>query len=302
MTVLILGSARDPQVMRVREEVSARDGEALLCDAPAFPESGTLTLEGEVFRIGGEKTPVPRSVYVRGLACHPLAPRFGDDLNTRPRGLIAQCDEKRALLESVLLGLEARGVRVVNPVAVNEQHSRKPRQLGMLEAAGLPVPPWIATNDPAAVRTFVRRVGRAVYKPLSGGAPVREVTAEDLTDARLESLAMAPVLFQKRVSGVSVRVYVVGRRVVGAAAIHSRELDYRLGEERVVPVTLSGEEHGAAVAAARACAMPFSGVDLIRARRGFFLLECNPSPMFAVFEEKTGFNIAQPLAQLLLRR
>ena len=62
------------------------------------------------------------------------------------------------------------------------------------------------------------------------------------------------------------------------------------------------EEHGAAVAAARACAMPFSGVDLIRARRGFFLLECNPSPMFAVFEEKTGFNIAQPLAQLLLRR
>ena len=47
--------------------------------------------------------------------------------------------------------------------------------------------------------------------------------------------------------------------------------------------------------------MAFSGVDLIRTAQGFKVLECNPSPMFAVFEKKTGLDIAGPLAAFLLR-
>ncbi len=301
MTVLILGGRQDPQALRVLDEIAARGGGCVHFDATAFPESGTLSLDGGTLRINGRKAPIPRSVYVRGLACHPLAPCFAEDLDTRPRGLIAQCDEKRALVESVLLSLEERGVRVVNTLAANEQHSRKPYQLALLQSAGLPVPRWLATNDPKAVRAFVKSAGRAVYKPLSGGASVRELLPEDLSDDRLEALATAPVLFQKLITGVSVRAYVVGRKVAGAAEIHSPELDYRRAEERVEPTVLSYGERRAVIAAARACAMPFSGVDLIRARGGFRILECNPSPMFAVFEQKTGLNIARPLAQLLLR-
>jgi hypothetical protein len=30
------------------------------------------------------------------------------------------------------------------------------------------------------------------------------------------------------------------------------------------------------------------------------VLECNPSPMFAVFEDKTGADVSGPLAALLL--
>jgi glutathione synthase/RimK-type ligase-like ATP-grasp enzyme len=302
MTVLILGGQQDPQAVRVREELHAAGGSVMHYDTTAFPESELLSLEGDELRLGRKIVPVTQSVYVRGLACHPLSPRFHEDLHDRPRGLIAQCDENRALLESVLLAFEGRGVRVVNPVGVNEQHSRKPYQLGLLQSAGLPVPRWLATNDPQAVRTFVRRVGRTVYKPLSGGASVHEITAEDLSDERLEALSLAPVLFQKLVRGVSVRAYVVGRRVVGAAEICSPELDYRRNEESVVPTTLRAEERDAVVAAARACSMPFTGVDLIRGRSGFSVLECNPSPMFAVFEQKTGLNIAKPLADFLLRR
>ena len=46
--------------------------------------------------------------------------------------------------------------------------------------------------------------------------------------------------------------------------------------------------------------MRVTGVDLIRGPRGFKVLECNPSPMFAVFEEKTGLDVAGPLADYLL--
>ena len=100
----------------------------------------------------------------------------------------------------------------------------------------------------------------------------------------------------------SVRAYVVGRRVVGAAEIHSPEIDYRQDEHDVIPTRLRGDEQRAAIAAAKACGMAFSGVDLIRYPGGVKVLECNPSPMFYVFEQKTGLDIAGPLARLLIAK
>lgn len=47
----------------------------------------------------------------------------------------------------------------------------------------------LATNDPGAVRAFVREVGKAVYKPLAGGATVRLVEKGDLSKKRLAALA-----------------------------------------------------------------------------------------------------------------
>ncbi|MCP4639946.1 MAG: ATP-grasp domain-containing protein [bacterium] len=228
-------------------------------------------------------------------------PGSKNDLRTRPHGLLAQFEEKRAFLASVLESLRHRGVRIVNTLEANAQHSRKPFQLELLRNAGLPVPRTLATNDPAAVKRFARDVGEVVYKPLAGGATVQRLERADLKSDRLASLATAPVLFQELVEGVAVRAYVVGRRVVASAEIHSPELDYRRDEQDVVPTRLTPDERRAAIAAAQACGMPFTGVDLIRGKDGFVVLECNPSPMFAVFEKKTGQDVAGPLAQLLLR-
>jgi ribosomal protein S6--L-glutamate ligase len=130
---------------------------------------------------------------------------------------------------------------------------------------------------------------------------VRAVEKNDLSRERLAALAYAPVLFQKRIDGVSVRAYVVGRKIVAAAELHSTELDYRRGEDAVVATKLTPEERRMAVAAVRACGMRFSGVDLIRGARASYLLECNPSPMFAVFEDKTGLDVAGPFAAYLLK-
>jgi glutathione synthase/RimK-type ligase-like ATP-grasp enzyme len=273
----------------------------VLCDTRKFPGETSLALRDGGLFLGRRRLDLPKAAYVRGLCASPFIPEFADDLRTRPKGLLAQCEEKGALLASMLLTLQQRGVLLVNSLEANAQHSRKPFQLELLRNAGIPVPRSIATNDPAAVRRFVREVKRAVYKPIAGGATVREVEPRDLMDDRLSALTLAPVLFQQLVEGVSVRAYVVGRRVVAAAEIHSPELDYRRGEGDVVPCQLSSEERRACVAAARACGMPFTGVDLIRHVEGFAIIECNPSPMFAVFEDKTGLDVATPLAGLLVR-
>jgi glutathione synthase/RimK-type ligase-like ATP-grasp enzyme len=300
-TIFIVGAATDPEAKRVAVRTRALGGRVVRCDTLAFPANTHLTFRDGQAYLGRMKAPLPRTVYLRGLHSAPLRPEYEEDLATRPRGLLAQCDEKNGMLTSLLLTLERRGAVLVNSLQANEQHSRKPYQLELLRAAGLPVPRSLATNDPGAVRRFVREVGQAVYKPISGGATVREVEPDDLTDERLSALAVAPVLFQELIHGVSVRAYVVGKRVVAAAELHSTELDYRRQEDAVVPTRLSPTERRAALAAAQACGMHLAGVDLIRSAEGFRLIECNPSPMFAVFEKKTGLDVATPLARLLLR-
>lgn len=300
--VLIIAGKNDPQAARVGAEVRARGGEVAYLNAPAFPERTRLSLSSGGVCLAGRLLTPPRAVYVRALGWHPLSPGFADDLKSRPQGLVAQCDEKRALLESLLSFWQRQRILIVNPPDVDAQHSRKPAQLQLLSDAGLPVPRWIATNDPKAVRRFLREVKRAVYKPLAGGARVQELRRADLTAERLSGLDLAPVLFQEYVPGVPVRVYVVGARIAGAVAIHSEEIDYRGRETAVEAVRLTRDERWASLAAARACGMVFSGVDIIRSGSGFAVLECNPSPMFAGLEHATGIDVAGPLATYLLAR
>lgn len=300
--ILLAGARHDPQVRRVAKALRGRGAACRILDAPAFPETTRLELGGAGMRLNGKPLPRPDAVYLRALGWHPLSPAFARDLAGRPRGLVAQCDETRALLESLVAEWERAGVPVVNTLEANEQHSRKPLQLRRLEDAGVPVPPWLATNDAAAVRRFVRGAGRTVYKPLAGGALVQPVTPDDLADERLAALALAPVLFQQFVEGAPLRVFVVGNRAAAAAEIQSDALDYRANEQAVVATRLTPDERRIALCAARACGMPFAGVDLIRGPAGPVVLEANPSPMFAVFEDKTGCDVAGPLAGLLMQQ
>jgi glutathione synthase/RimK-type ligase-like ATP-grasp enzyme len=281
--------------------IEERGGWALVCDTAAFPAETRVCLrDGKIVLGGRTLARLPGSVYLRGLSMSPLSPQFEEDLRTRPLGLFAQCEESSSLLASLVRTLQELGVPIINGLEANAQHSRKPYQLALLRRAGLPVPRWLATNDPDAVREFAKAMRRIVYKPVGGGATVQRLEPKDLTDDRLAALRYAPVLFQELVEGVSVRVYVAGNRAVAAAEIHSQELDYRRGEEAVIATRLTREERSVAVKAARKCGMRFAGVDLIRGKRRFVVLECNPSPMFAVFEDKTGLDVAGPLAELLL--
>jgi glutathione synthase/RimK-type ligase-like ATP-grasp enzyme len=297
--VAIIGPAPDPQAARVAAALEALDTPVQWVDATAFPDSLHMTLVPDGWRLGDEFLPTPRAAYVRAVGGNPLHPRFEADLKERPRGLVAQCAEKRAFVRGWLATLASAGCVLVNTPEANDQHAEKPRQLGLLAARGLPVPPWMATNDPGAVREFAG-THPLVFKPLAGGAEVSLLTPEDLTDERLDALALAPVLFQRYIEGVALRVYVIGGAVIAAVAIYSDAIDYRGNEAGVEPVELTAAESAVAIEAAAACGMPFAGVDLIREPGGAsWLLECNPSPMFAAIEASTGVSIAGPLAAFL---
>ena len=299
--IAVIGPPTDPQARRVAEALERRGVPVFWLDATAFPESLRMSLGDETWRVNGHPAPPLRAAYLRAMGGNPLSPRHAGDLLSRPRGVVAQCAEKRAFLRGLLAQLEADGCVLVNTPEANDQHAEKPRQLGLLTRAGLPVPPWLATNDPDAVAAFAQEAP-LVYKPLAGGAAVHPVTPEDLAPERLEALALAPVLFQRRIDGLALRVYVVDGEAVAAVAIHSDALDYRGHETAVESVTLDEAEADLAVRAAGACGMVFSGVDLLREDDGTpWLLECNPSPMFAAIEDAAGVEVARPLADCLAR-
>lgn len=298
----IFGRRDDPQVVRAAEALEAEGGRALVVDLRAFPESLRISVSDERIAIGdaGE----PASWYVRTVPRRTLfSPEPGEpaEAERRLRRLVAAERERHGFARGLLAELAARGATVVNPVECLEQHGSKLEQLARLRAGGVPVPRSTATNDPAQVRAFRESAGRVVYKPLAGGALVRELGDADLAEQRLATLARAPVLFQELVPGVDVRAFVCDGRVVAAFAIVTDALDYRGREKEVDETELDEREDALAVAAAAALGMRFAGVDVKRGPGGPVVLDVNPSPMFSGFEDRTGTRaVSTALARMLL--
>ncbi|SFR93294.1 Glutathione synthase/RimK-type ligase, ATP-grasp superfamily [Halomicrobium zhouii] len=322
MVVAILGTRDDPQVQSVGAALDDRGVEWELWNSgdwpgdhpvslsvaagPADAGSGSESATGTsgTWAVVGEMVDPDRvtAVYLRRIGLDPRGPAFEDDLAERPYSLVNQVREYRGLVTSVLTHLESRGVPVVNPVAAQSVHGLKPYQLAAFEDAEIPVPDTLATNDPDAARAFVERVGDAVYKPVGGGGHARSITPADLDSDHLDRLANAPVQFQERVAGENYRLFVVGGDVVATGHIRSEELDYRLGEHEVDAAIVPSTVEDAAVRAADVLDLHFAGVDVIADGEGeFAVLEANPSPMFAAFDERAGTDVAGHLAAFLDR-
>lgn len=310
-TVGIFGRADDPQAARVAGYLRGRGAAPLVVSLGDFPARLRLTVEDGEAHAGGRRLAGESAWYVRSM---PMTMPFFDfdprveaddarELLARWRARYAAERERQSFITGFVLALGRAGARLVNEPSALDQHFVKLEQLARLRAAGVPVPRTLATNDPEALARFAARVGSVVYKPLAGGALCRRLTPEDFSDERLAALARAPVFFQEEARGRNMRIYVVGGRVAAAYEILSDEVDYRGSEKGVVGAELTEAERDAAVRAAEACAMPFTGLDLKRGEDGrFAVLECNPSPMFAAIEARTGrAPVTEALGELLLR-
>lgn len=303
MVVALIGPSDDRELQTVATELDARDTEWVVWDVDHWP--GELPLS---FEIGSQiQTTVAEpvqfdslsAVYVRRIGFDLRHADFAEELDARPYSLVNQLTEYRGLLVSVLRYLDAQGVLIVNPPQTMAVHGLKPYQLAIFADAGLPVPKTLTTNDPVAATEFVEEVNEAIYKPVAGGGHAHPVTASDLSDDRLDRLGNAPVQFQQRLDGTNYRVFVVDGNVVAAARILSDNLDYRTGPHEVEATEPPAPVAAAAVRAADCLGLEFSGVDVIVLDDDFRILEANPSPMFAAFDEQAETDVAGHLAEFL---
>jgi hypothetical protein len=201
----------------------------------------------------------------------------------------------------------------INEPARDEIASGKPHQLQVAADIGLEIPATLITNDPDSARRFSAEHGAdgTVYKTFSGTLEAwretRLLREEELE--LLDSVALAPVIFQEYVPGtIDLRVTMIDGTPF-AAAIHSQEtpykVDYRMhmDETAVEPYSLPDEVVERLRALMRRLGLVYGAIDLRLTPDGrFVFFEVNPSGQWLFIEERTGQPITDALVRLLVAK
>jgi ribosomal protein S6-L-glutamate ligase RimK-like protein len=292
MVAEALGRISVPYVVLNQREFS--DAEITLELTGEHP-SGRMRLEDRSYPLE-----LVEGIYHR-LMDDRLLPELADEPGGSSRRI--HC---RRLHEALARWVDLAPGRVVNRNWAMASNSSKPYQSQLIDACGFATPETLITDDPAAVVEFADRHGRTIFKSISGQRSiVKTLAGEDY--ARLEAIRACPVMFQRYIPGMDIRVHTVGERVF-ATEIGSSATDYRYAHLEGDHAQLRPFEPGEDLAErcvelSRSLGLDFAGIDLRRTAEGeVYCLEVNPCPAFSYYEAHTGQPIAEAVALHLAGR
>jgi hypothetical protein len=299
--IMIIGSERDFHAQLIKDKLLAHGTPCFLYDTMAFPETLKMSLTPKDPKSAGFLvTPEGQKLSLEDITAVYWRYHHGINLSKQVDPEIGSMIYRE--IDSALGSLWRNMPYAlwVNPVSAIERHRYKTHQLLLMAEAGIRIPDTLVSNDPDAVRAFCHKHGQVIYKPVSGGAHTSKVTEADLGDDRLKDLALSPVQFQEMIEGVDVRVYIIGEHLY-AAEIRAGTIDFRDNPHaEIVPIEIPDAIAEQCHLLARLFEYRFTGIDLRRSPDGeYCFIEGNPSPMFAHFEDKTGFPISENLITLL---
>ena len=302
-TIGVLGRATDPHAAAVARRAADRGADVKMIDTALPSFARWRWRDGRLHDHAGRPVDLD-AVYVRSVTApvpRHATPEVPGPVLARWIGEAERRRRTQVHARAVHAGLEAAGTFVVNSVDSTWFHRSKPAADLRLRAAGIATPRCLVTDDPAAVRRFVAAVGETVRKPIAGGGACVAVDPEALTDADLAGLVSAPTLFQERIRGDDLRIYLVDGEIVAAAHIHTTALDYRGHEDDVVAIAADAELTDLCRRVATTLGLVFTGIDVKRSADGeLTVLDTNPSPMFLGVEHRTGQPIGDRLAARLV--
>ncbi|WP_404300786.1 MvdC/MvdD family ATP grasp protein [Alicycliphilus denitrificans] len=214
--------------------------------------------------------------------------------------------------EQAVLGmLDSIAAPWINPRGADDAAHRKPLQWTQAAAVGLTLPPTCVTTSPDAARAFcaAQRGAGVVFKPflasIEDWRETRLVEEEDL--ARLDLVRLAPVIFQRCIRGVDLRVTMIGDAIF-AAEIDARDSDYPvdmrmvIGQAKMRAVQLPAALAERLRALMRRLGLVYGAIDLKQDARGdYYFLEVNPAGQWLFVETRTGLPITQAHADALHR-
>ena len=199
----------------------------------------------------------------------------------------------------------------VNEPGRDAAAAHKPYQLALAQKIGLEIPPTLMTNDVEEARAFWRQhEGEVIYKQFialpDSWRETRRLKPED--EALADSVAYAPVIFQKHVPAVAdLRVTAIGGEFY-AAETDVREAEYpqdvRMNlDAKYQPHELPPETTAKLNALMERLGLVYGAIDLRLTPEGrYVFLEINPAGQFLYIEHATGQPIAAALADALLRK
>ena len=212
----------------------------------------------------------------------------------------------------VLQRLEARGVRVFNPVRSLETCIDKFLAAARFDAAGLPPPETVVCQDAeTAIDAFHRLGNDVVVKPIFGseGKGMLRVGDVELAWRIFRTIERTRgILFLQRFirhPGWDLRVFVLGGRVLAAMRRYAAD-DWRTNVAqggRTERVTPTREEERLALQAAEAVGTIAAGIDLLPTESGgYVVLEANAVPGWKALAPTTGVDVAAAVIREIARR
>ncbi|MET9429818.1 ATP-grasp ribosomal peptide maturase [Streptomyces sp. NPDC003036] len=308
--VVVVTNLEDPTADLVIAELHDRGVPVVRFDSGDFP--ATLSCSAH---IGGELTRWSGSVATPSRVAE-----LGDVRSLyyrRPSGFVfPHLDEQDARFAVAQARYGLGGVLASLPDCLYVNHPNrigdaeyKPAGLAAAAASGFNLPPTLITSRADDARTFAKKHGPVIYKPLSVPLYLRDGVSQTVTVAEVDaeeiddSVAGTMHLFQARVQkDADVRVTVVGERIF-AVRIDCDLLDWRTDYSThtysVIPTPPDVER--AIFAYLRHFGLVFGAFDFALTRDEWIFIECNPSGQWAWMEPHTGLPMTAALADLLER-
>jgi ribosomal protein S6--L-glutamate ligase len=184
----------------------------------------------------------------------------------------------------------------------------------ILAAAGVPFPRTVLARQPSDVARMVKLVGGppVILKLLAGTHGKGVMLGRDLDEiqASLETVwALNQTLliqeFIKDSAGEDIRVLVIGGRVIGAMKRTAKLGSFRANVHQganVAEYPVDEQLEWLALRAAEVMKLEIAGVDLVKGRDGYEVIEVNSAPGFEGFEKATGKNVAAEMLRYALFR
>ncbi|MGC1407118.1 MAG: hypothetical protein WA938_10355 [Candidatus Dormiibacterota bacterium] len=205
----------------------------------------------------------------------------------------------------------------VNPPEAAVRANRKPLQQRIALECGLAVPATLYTNDPLAIREFIRANGGQVvfktFRPMAwqDGETAWQPFTSLLTEENLvstELLSAVPGIYQALIpKDFELRVTVMARCVLSAKVLsqQTREgrLDWRKAYEEIVmePFTLPPSVAACCVQVLKKLGIVFGCFDFIVSPEGeYFFLEVNEMGQFLFVEAYAGLPLLESFSEFLL--
>jgi glutathione synthase/RimK-type ligase-like ATP-grasp enzyme len=303
----IVGPRSDDEVLALGRALRARHARVRVIDTTGLPGAHGLEIRDLTVVYDGRELSGIDVVYIRRLRflvddTFLVAEAGSGRLEAALERWIAERQGERELGGLIWAALALLDAPLVNSLEGQLVHSRKAAQLRSLIEAGVPVPPFVATNDLEVASRFVEAHGAdgVVVKPVRGILKTRLLAPGE----RLP-LERRPVLLQRYVRGSTLRVYVVGGEVIAAGVMRNAgAVDSSVEPRGVELADLDEQERRIARLAAKVADLPFTGLDIQRPADGSpsMVLECNAAPMFANFARRTGADVPGALAAYLIGR
>jgi len=208
----------------------------------------------------------------------------------------------------ILAILSSENVFTINPIPSIINARDKFHSLYILSKNGIPVPETLLTENVFLATEKTKEWGDVVIKPLMGSLGYGSVRTSEPDIAFHIGKVLAsinqPLYVQKYVKKPQrdIRVLVVGEEVLGAV--------YRISKEswktnvaqgaRVVKAPKIPEVEELALKATKALGLMYSGVDIGETPDGkYVVFEVNASPLWKGFQQATGINPADKIAELV---